>query len=120
MWEAISSGVRPSRTVETAHRCPNGSTRTPYRSAAFGEWHLNTGRAARPGGPVRPLAERVGVDYFYGIPAAVEPAGSLSGGEPEDHRYARGIQTDELSRSVTEEETLWILERLVRVLARAL
>ena len=38
-----------------------------YSTAAFGKWHLTPDHVQGPAGPVRPLAERWGFDYFWGF-----------------------------------------------------
>ena len=49
-------------------------------------------RPARPAGPVRPLAQRLGLRLLLRDPRRrVEPVGPVPGREPEDHRHPAGL-----------------------------
>ena len=59
-----------------------------YSTAAIGKWHLTPDGQQGPAGPFDRWPNGWGFDYFYGIlGGGVEPVGSVSGGEPEDHRH---------------------------------
>ena len=59
-----------------------------YSTAAFGKWHLTPDGQQGPAGPVRPVAQRLGLRLLLRVPRRrLEPVGSVPGREPEDHRH---------------------------------
>ena len=63
-----------------------------YSTAAFGKWHLTPDGQQGPAGPVRPVAERLGLRLLLRVPRRRrEPVGSVPGREPEDHRHAARV-----------------------------
>ena len=78
-----STGLRAAAADPSGQRVQHGRVR---------QVASHTGRAARAGGSVRPLAQRLGVRLLLRDPRRrVEPVGPLPRGEPEDHRHARRV-----------------------------